>query len=107
MPAAKIFREIAICGNSWTQRKLTRRFWPPMDAQEVRPPTTSTQRRMTEDSEPLEKIRYSGRKWRGRSCEWRSDVDAEELVRRRELLFGAGDRGRTGDIFLGKEALYH
>jgi hypothetical protein len=22
-------------------------------------------------------------------------------------LFGAGDRGRTGDIFLGKEALYH
>src|ERR1700744_918696 len=21
--------------------------------------------------------------------------------------FGAGDRGRTGDIFLGKEALYH
>jgi len=20
---------------------------------------------------------------------------------------GAGDRGRTGDIFLGKEALYH
>ena len=23
------------------------------------------------------------------------------------ILFGAGDRGRTGDIFLGKEALYH
>ncbi len=23
------------------------------------------------------------------------------------LLTGAGDRGRTGDIFLGKEALYH
>jgi hypothetical protein len=22
-------------------------------------------------------------------------------------FFGAGDRGRTGDIFLGKEALYH
>jgi hypothetical protein len=22
-------------------------------------------------------------------------------------VFGAGDRGRTGDIFLGKEALYH
>ena len=22
-------------------------------------------------------------------------------------LTGAGDRGRTGDIFLGKEALYH
>ncbi len=22
-------------------------------------------------------------------------------------LIGAGDRGRTGDIFLGKEALYH
>ncbi len=21
--------------------------------------------------------------------------------------YGAGDRGRTGDIFLGKEALYH
>src|SRR5690242_19590306 len=25
----------------------------------------------------------------------------------RQGLFGAGDRGRTGDIFLGKEALYH
>ena len=25
----------------------------------------------------------------------------------RRALFGAGDRGRTGDIFLGKEALYH
>jgi len=24
-----------------------------------------------------------------------------------EGIFGAGDRGRTGDIFLGKEALYH
>jgi hypothetical protein len=24
-----------------------------------------------------------------------------------ERAFGAGDRGRTGDIFLGKEALYH
>jgi hypothetical protein len=24
-----------------------------------------------------------------------------------EGLVGAGDRGRTGDIFLGKEALYH
>ncbi len=24
-----------------------------------------------------------------------------------EGLSGAGDRGRTGDIFLGKEALYH
>jgi len=24
-----------------------------------------------------------------------------------EGKFGAGDRGRTGDIFLGKEALYH
>ena len=24
-----------------------------------------------------------------------------------EGLFGAGDRGLTGDIFLGKEALYH
>jgi hypothetical protein len=24
-----------------------------------------------------------------------------------ERKFGAGDRGRTGDIFLGKEALYH
>ena len=23
------------------------------------------------------------------------------------MVFGAGDRGRTGDIFLGKEALYH
>jgi len=22
-------------------------------------------------------------------------------------VIGAGDRGRTGDIFLGKEALYH
>jgi hypothetical protein len=31
---------------------------------------------------------------------------ADELLLRREL-FGAGDRGRTGDIFLGKEALYH
>ena len=28
-------------------------------------------------------------------------------VYRRQDLFGAGDRGRTGDIFLGKEALYH
>ncbi len=28
-------------------------------------------------------------------------------VYRREVVFGAGDRGRTGDIFLGKEALYH
>ena len=27
------------------------------------------------------------------------------LVVRR--VYGAGDRGRTGDIFLGKEALYH
>ncbi len=26
---------------------------------------------------------------------------------RKERAFGAGDRGRTGDIFLGKEALYH
>ncbi len=25
----------------------------------------------------------------------------------REEMIGAGDRGRTGDIFLGKEALYH
>ena len=25
----------------------------------------------------------------------------------KERAFGAGDRGRTGDIFLGKEALYH
>ena len=24
-----------------------------------------------------------------------------------EVVIGAGDRGRTGDIFLGKEALYH
>ncbi len=24
-----------------------------------------------------------------------------------KALVGAGDRGRTGDIFLGKEALYH
>ena len=23
------------------------------------------------------------------------------------MVLGAGDRGRTGDIFLGKEALYH
>jgi hypothetical protein len=23
------------------------------------------------------------------------------------MVHGAGDRGRTGDIFLGKEALYH
>jgi hypothetical protein len=30
---------------------------------------------------------------------------AESLPRRD--FFGAGDRGRTGDIFLGKEALYH
>jgi hypothetical protein len=29
-----------------------------------------------------------------------------DLLHRMEL-FGAGDRGRTGDIFLGKEALYH
>ena len=36
------------------------------------------------------------------------------FVRSAEALFwteaneaGAGDRGRTGDIFLGKEALYH
>ena len=28
-------------------------------------------------------------------------------VYRRQGMFGAGDRGRTGDIFLGKEALYH
>jgi hypothetical protein len=28
-------------------------------------------------------------------------------VYRRQGCFGAGDRGRTGDIFLGKEALYH
>jgi hypothetical protein len=28
-------------------------------------------------------------------------------VYRRWVSFGAGDRGRTGDIFLGKEALYH
>ena len=28
-------------------------------------------------------------------------------VYRRQGTFGAGDRGRTGDIFLGKEALYH
>ncbi len=26
---------------------------------------------------------------------------------RNAALVGAGDRGRTGDIFLGKEALYH
>ena len=25
----------------------------------------------------------------------------------RNEIIGAGDRGRTGDIFLGKEALYH
>jgi hypothetical protein len=30
-----------------------------------------------------------------------------EVYRRQDVLFGAGDRGRTGDIFLGKEALYH
>jgi hypothetical protein len=29
------------------------------------------------------------------------------VYRRRDKFFGAGDRGRTGDIFLGKEALYH
>jgi hypothetical protein len=28
-------------------------------------------------------------------------------VYRRKEIVGAGDRGRTGDIFLGKEALYH
>ena len=28
-------------------------------------------------------------------------------VAQMERKFGAGDRGRTGDIFLGKEALYH
>ena len=28
-------------------------------------------------------------------------------VYRRRGVVGAGDRGRTGDIFLGKEALYH
>ena len=33
-------------------------------------------------------------------------IDFEEKCNRQEL-FGAGDRGRTGDIFLGKEALYH
>ena len=33
-----------------------------------------------------------------------SDVVAVEV----EIeVVGAGDRGRTGDIFLGKEALYH
>ena len=30
----------------------------------------------------------------------------EECIAER-LMNGAGDRGRTGDIFLGKEALYH
>jgi hypothetical protein len=34
----------------------------------------------------------------------REDVQAECANRR---MSGAGDRGRTGDIFLGKEALYH
>ena len=36
--------------------------------------------------------------------------DEKALVRsvaQMEGLIGAGDRGRTGDIFLGKEALYH
>jgi hypothetical protein len=30
-----------------------------------------------------------------------------ESVPADRTYFGAGDRGRTGDIFLGKEALYH
>jgi hypothetical protein len=36
-----------------------------------------------------------------------SPISFRGEVYRRQKLFGAGDRGRTGDIFLGKEALYH
>jgi hypothetical protein len=35
-----------------------------------------------------------------------SQIDLRS-VPQEEVFFGAGDRGRTGDIFLGKEALYH
>jgi hypothetical protein len=34
-------------------------------------------------------------------------LSLERSVSQIVRLIGAGDRGRTGDIFLGKEALYH
>ena len=34
-------------------------------------------------------------------------LSLERSVSQIVRVFGAGDRGRTGDIFLGKEALYH
>jgi hypothetical protein len=34
-------------------------------------------------------------------------LNCRRSVSQAGLSFGAGDRGRTGDIFLGKEALYH
>jgi hypothetical protein len=36
-----------------------------------------------------------------------AQVNCRRSVPQTGILFGAGDRGRTGDIFLGKEALYH
>ncbi len=37
---------------------------------------------------------------RTKACQDKCTAEFEGIV-------GAGDRGRTGDIFLGKEALYH
>jgi hypothetical protein len=34
--------------------------------------------------------------------EWKKLLDLSKL-----LIFGAGDRGRTGDVQLGKLAFYH
>ena len=36
-----------------------------------------------------------------------TELFLEKCIADEEGCFGAGDRGRTGDIFLGKEALYH
>ena len=37
----------------------------------------------------------------------RNPAELQVKVYRRQGIFGAGDGGRTRDIFLGKEALYH
>ncbi len=37
----------------------------------------------------------------------RSKACLNKCIAEFEGIVGAGDRGRTGDIFLGKEALYH
>ena len=42
----------------------------------------------------------------GSACSRTPGWNQEECIAD-EGVIGAGDRGRTGDIFLGKEALYH